>query len=695
MLFCRLHPATSHHLKIPGYLILVFLLNTGCTLSHQQEYSSFAPAKVIPLPKEASFDAGFISFTDSLFICTEEEKLFPLLPVLQDEFKSMFNISIKRTSMKHEADLFIMIDEGMEDETYFLTIGDQISLTGGSYQAVAMGTVSILQLMSEQNNAWILLRGTVHDYPDMHFRGLMIDVARKKHSAEVLKQVVSLCRWNKMNYLQLHLTDEHYFSFPSDAFPQLSTENFHFTKDELIDLVQFADARGIEIIPELEVPGHAGQFVEQMPEVFGFANEKLNRFTINLARDQIYPVLDTVIGEMAAVFSSSKYIHIGGDEADFSGMDEDAEVKQYLQENDFSSVDELFWHFINRMNEMVKKRNRKAIVWEGFSKEANDVVSKDITVMAWETMYQLPDDLLDAGYQIINVSWKPLYVVNNRKWSPAEIYNWNVYQWQNWYPKAPSFHTIQIDKHPDVLGAFMASWDQPEYVEISSLRKRLPAMVERIWNMDRKLSDKEFIPSIESLDLKLDRYFSPVKIQENGLLYPDIQDGYRHEQVWFGDTLILKLETPPGYVVRFSTDEAISEKSAIFNGPVKITESTVLRYKAYTNAGVPVGHEIVKYYELNPLKITLKGNNLITEKELWSRIESWKYPFSDSLKIIISSERPGKIKYMLGDDKTSEYKTYSGPISITEDVLVTAGLFVNESLTGELWRQHFTKNHNN
>jgi hexosaminidase len=473
-----------------------------------------------------------------------------------------------------------------------------------------MGTVSVLQLISENNNFWHIPKGKIRDYPDMPFRGLMIDVARKKHSIEVLKQIVSLCRWYKVNYLQLHLTDEHFFSFPSDTYPQLSTKGFHFTKEELAGLVEFADARGVELIPELEVPGHAGQFVKQMPEIFGFDNKMLNRYTINMTNDKIYPVLDTLIGEIASVFHSSQYIHIGGDEADFSGMDQEPEVKQYLQKKELESVEELFWYFINRMNKMVQKRDRTAIVWEGFSKEANNVVSKDIIVMAWETMYQLPVDLLEAGYNIINVSWKPLYVVNNRKWNPAEIYDWNVYQWQNWFPKAPSFNAIQIEEHPNVLGAFMASWDQPEYVEVSSLRKRLPAMVERIWNKKKRLPSEKFLAAVDNLDQKLNSYFSPVNIQENGLRFPEIQDGFRHEQVWFGDTLTLSMKAQEDYLVRYSLNEPLFQKSLVFNRPVKISETTTLRYRAFTHEGQPVGHEILKYYELNPLDVSFTADSL-------------------------------------------------------------------------------------
>lgn len=575
-----------------------------------------ASNEIIPVPKEIDLEATSLSLPDSLNIFIWSEALNPLFNVLKEEFKSLFLIEIIRSTKSAGAELVLKIDDSFPKETYRININNNIKITGGSYQAVAMGSISVLQSIRQKKGEKSILKGTIYDYPDLPFRGLLIDVARRKHHLAVLKQIVSLCRWYKINYLHLHLTDDYAFRFPSEAYPQLITHEFHYEKKELAELIEFANARGVEIIPELEVPGHAGEFIRKMPEIFAFGDEKLNHNTINMANDEIYPVLDTLIGEITDLFHSSRYIHIGGDEPDFSGMDDDPQMQQYLQHEGLDSVEELYWHFINRMHEFVKKRGRQTIVWEGFAKEGNNVVSKDIIVMAWESMYQLPSELLDAGFKIINVSWKPLYVVNNRKWEPLDIYHWNVYQWQNWLPKAPSYDTIQIDPHEYVLGASMASWDQPEYTEISSLRKRIPAMSERVWNVEKHLSTDEFEKALEQLDAKLSDYLSPVQLQASGLSFPHIRDGRRDEQVWFDDTLRLKLLTPTDMVARFTTNgNPVSASSPVYVNALRLWQTNTLRYQAFTLQGEPVGREILKYYELNPLTVTFAGEDLIGEDE--------------------------------------------------------------------------------
>lgn len=670
-----------------------FVLMSACSRLHSSPPDEAVAQPIIPVPKERTVEEGNLPLQDTLFFYAAQDELSPLYAVLKGELQSLYNIKLLPASTQSTARLLLALTDSLQQESYQVVIDEQIRITGGSYGGVAMGSISVLQAIQEENGVLLLQKGTIRDHPELGFRGLMVDVARRKHDIEVLKQLVSLCRWYKVNYMQLHLTDEHYFSFPSEAYPQLPTKGFHFTKDELADLVSFADARGVELIPELEVPGHAGQFVEQMPRLFGFSNEALNRFTINMARDTIYPVLNTLIGEIAEVFHSSEYIHIGGDEANFEGMDEDAEVRQYLQEKGLASVEELYWQFINRMNEFVKKRGRKAIVWEGFSKEANPLISKDITVMAWETMYQMPDELLDAGFDIINVSWKPLYVVNDKKWSPEDIYNWNVYQWQNWVPHIPSFYPVQLHEHPNVLGAGMASWDQPAYAEVSSLRMRLPAMMERIWNRQKQKSYQEFYAALQQLNTKLDKYFSPVSVREAGLRYPDIKDGRRQEQIWFGDTLRVEMSVPEGYVIRYSTDgEKVNTLSTVYREPLKLSGTTDIKYRAYTSAGEPVGHEILQYYELNPLEVELAGDTSIPMDSLWETVHSWYIPFEDSLVISITPLRKGQVRYVMGDSiLDNRSRQYHQPIVVKEDMLVKAGLFIGDSLTGEPWVQHFRK----
>lgn len=640
---------------------------------------------IIPAPKEAAFRNGKLCFHDTLYFYSKHPELNKLYDVLKEELLTLTGTILKKTTNKKKSSITAVIDNSLANEAYKIDVGNHIKISGSSYNAVAMASATLLQSLAIDNKNICWQKGYINDHPDFHYRGLLIDLARRKHDIETIKRVIMLCRWYKINYLQLHLTDEYYFTFPSTAYPQLSTKGWSYTEEQLADLISFADARGVQIIPELEIPGHAGQFIQKMPEVFGFSNQNLNRFTINMGRDRVYSVLDTLIGEVARIFHTSDYIHIAGDEANFEGMENDPDVAVYLQQHGLRNMQELYWHFLNRIHASVKKRGKKTIVWEGFSKEGNKVVDKDIIVMAWETMYQLPQDILAAGYTTINVSWKPLYVVNERKWSPREIFSWHIYRWENWVPSIPSYTPIQLPAHPNLIGASMASWDQPAYTEISSLRKRLPAMVEETWNHSQKPALAAFLRTLEKLDKKFSHYLSPVTIIVEGLTYPDVKDGTKDEQTFFDDILLIKLSVPAHTVVRYTLDgSAVKSTSPVFKTSIELTKTAELRYRAYQKHH-PVGAEMLAYYELHPLKVNMSRSFIIQP-------DSWIIGFHDSVKINFASTRKGVIKYVTGDKELDHHASlYASPITIKDTTVVKAGLFVNDSLVGKPWIQNFRK----
>ena len=125
---------------------------------------------------------------------------------------------------------------------------------------------------------------TVSDQPAYAYRAAMIDLARKYHSPGGIKQVIELCRLYKIRYLHVHLSDDQLFMFPSKKFPQLGKGNWEFarfepgskpkivpyTREELLDLERFSQERGVHLVPEIDMPGHAGRLVGDAQDVFGF-----------------------------------------------------------------------------------------------------------------------------------------------------------------------------------------------------------------------------------------------------------------------------------------------------------------------------------------------------------------------------------------------------------------------------------------
>ena len=183
-----------------------------------------------------------------------------------------------------------------------------------------------------------------------------------------------------------------------------------------------------------------------------------------------------------------------------------------------SDIHELYRYFIVRMNNFFKSKGKQMFVWEGFSRNGKIEIPRDITVFEFESLYNLPNHLVEDGYKLVNTSWKPLYVVRSGnpdpnvlplKWGPERIYEWNMWRWETWYYKSPAHKKpIQLDRNKNVIGAQMCSWEQTDESEVPSLRKRLPSFVERIWNVDKKVEFDVFFEKVNKTDIVLSEIIS-------------------------------------------------------------------------------------------------------------------------------------------------------------------------------------------
>jgi len=463
---------------------------------------------LVPWPTSVTAQEGTLALPADARVVVADQSLLPLGEVLAAEIEA---VSKKRPPVVVGAstpgDICLAYDEQLQGETYAMRVTDRVVIRGGTYGAIAMGTVTCLQSLTPEMR---VPRMTVADTPAAPYRGLMLDVARKYHTIESIKEIVVLCRLYKIRYLQLHLTDDQGFMFPSKAYPKLATKNYNggetYTLQELKELVAYADARYVTIIPEYEVPGHSGTAVRTMPDLFTIKDTKPyeHHASINFVKDDVMKAVETIVGEMCEVFKSTPYFHIGGDEADLALADQNVLFQAAMKKHDLPNVHELYRRFVVQMNEIVKKNGKQMIVWEGFNRGGKVRIPRDIVVMAYEIRFYMPDRLVEDGYQVVNASWTPLYVVNKNVRPEDEIYAWNIFQFKPYgaKPDTPGKVVADTDR---VIGAQICAWEQPQESEIPSLRRRAPTMAERIWNPTAGRTYADFKKRLDATDRLLDQ----------------------------------------------------------------------------------------------------------------------------------------------------------------------------------------------
>ncbi len=412
--------------------------------------------------------------------------------VLAGEVAALTGIEARVAVGEATATIGLALDAALPAGGYELAIGDRVVVRGADLAGLAAGTAALLQALTRDGSGWRAPALHAKNEPAYPFAAVLVDCARHFQSPASLRAVIDLCRLCGVPLLVLHLTDHEGFRFPSRAFPEVVAER-HYTASELRDLVAYADARGVTLVPELDVPGHSRALVRGRPDLFALADRQRNEGVVNLGRMATREALAVLIGEMCDVFASSPWFHLGGDEVDLTAVADDPDCRALMAREGLGDAHELYRHFLVAMHEVVKARGRRTLLWEGFARGGQVQIPKDVTVIAWESAYYRPDHLLADGYTVVNASWQPLYVVGGgrlpphaapRRWSPAHLYRWQPRRWEHFAPQYPSFPGIEAGPGDAVLGAMMCVWEQEDGTAAPHLRARLPAFAERVWRPD-------------------------------------------------------------------------------------------------------------------------------------------------------------------------------------------------------------------
>ncbi len=471
---------------------------------------------IIPSPKSINFLATENArATVDATISVLSDKLVGSDKAFADMAKKLYDVEIgvgRGIVIKENASL-----AGGE---YTLKVADSVIVEAGDIDGATYALSTLIQIMEVCEGGISVPVVEISDKPDCEYRTLMVDLARKWHPFSTLLSYVDLCYLYKIKFLHLHFTDSPSYTLPSDKFPKIPTPDRHYTKAEIAELNEYARVKNIEIIPEFDVPGHARPIVTAYPELFAniptgaedsedfalfFADIKQN--VICVGKEGIMDTLKTLAKEIIDMFPYSRYLHIGGDEANIGEWKNCRTCQEYMAKHGIDGPRPLYTHFIKLMTDVVLELGKTPIVWEGFPREGSEEISRDVIVTAWESYYHLAPELIEEGFKITNASWEPLYtvpaghrVVESGRWYPDDIMDWNLYTWKNWNAKTAAYEKpIVIEPTEQVLGATFCAWENDYDGEIATVRENLAAMSEKVWNITSTVTKEEMKASLEKI----------------------------------------------------------------------------------------------------------------------------------------------------------------------------------------------------
>ncbi len=414
----------------------------------------------------------------------------------------------------------LVFDSGIAEDSYRLVTEDTLRIYASASEGVTYGLATALQLCRISNRGILAPKVEIEDSPDKDYRSLMVDIGREWHPFDKLLKYVDLCFFYKVKYLNLHFADNKLYTLPTKAFPKLCVPGKYYKEEEIAFLREYAKARGVVLIPELECPGHAPVLNTYYPEVFmdrregsadAFYNESgeliSDRSLLCAGSERAVEGVKTLIREICDLFPEAPYIHIGGDEANISLWNECSECRRYMEQNGIDDVYGLYSDYVARVTSYVLSLGKTPMVWEGFPRKGSDKIPPETVVFSWENHYQTTHELLEAGFPIVNASWKPLYLVPDLiaasptfSWNARSIFEWNVYNWQHWWEKSvATLNPINIEPTDQVKGAMLCVWEMTYEQEITVLMAHIAAFAERTWTTERTRTFEEYSTAFKPL----------------------------------------------------------------------------------------------------------------------------------------------------------------------------------------------------
>jgi hexosaminidase len=261
-----------------------------------------------------------------------------------------------------------------QDESYQIYITtDQIKIQATTDIGVIYGLETLLQLLRFNEHYFYFPETIIYDEPRFTWRGLMIDAARHFQPVDVIKRNLDAMAAVKLNVLHWHLTDDQGFRVESKTHPklhELASDGEYYTQNQIKDIVKYASAIGIRVVPEFDVPGHATAILTAYPEIGSKEmTYELERFagifdpTIDPTNELSYKILGELFAEMTQLFPD-KYFHIGGDENAGKHWNENEKIQEFKKKHNLETNHDLQTYFNIRLEKMLAKHGKSIMGWE-------------------------------------------------------------------------------------------------------------------------------------------------------------------------------------------------------------------------------------------------------------------------------------------------------------------------------------------
>jgi len=592
----------------------------------------------LPLPQEVKYTQGVFTVDKNIVINGGNQFN---VNYLKDHLEKAFDFSVmvgnardRRQNISALKFITFTTDASLGEEAYRITVEPQaINIVSGARPGEFYAIQTLLQMMPASvyqpvpNNAYGALVKTwdipclqIVDAPRFAYRGNMFDVSRSFFDKNYMMRHLEFLAYHKINKFHWHLTDDNGWRIEIKKYPKLTqvgawrgknealepayntgadSYGGFYTQDEIREIVKFAADRNIEIIPEIDLPGHSKSAAVSYPELVCNSEEELlsvqgeTKNVFCVGNEKNYKMLDNIFKELAALFPG-RYLNIGGDEVVMENWKHCPDCQKLMKKMGYTSEEQLMGYFVERLEKIVEKHGKTMAGWEDIA--VSDELNKKDLVAVWHGK-NVAQRVLDAGFPIVMMNCSHLYfdmkqtrAERGHTWaaiiSPETAYSFDPY----------SDLDLTEEKKARILGIQGALWTEmlyfpPHFAEYQ-LFPRLCAMAEVGWtpqeqrcyaDFDARLSQSHF----ERMDAMGLRFRLP---------YPSVTADCTGKY-WKVDAAAAY----PNTVIRYTTDGSEPTiSSPVFSGTIITSDPQGLRFATFFGANksitidIPQSHDYLK-----------------------------------------------------------------------------------------------------
>jgi len=568
---------------------------------------------IIPAPVAIQKNAGNFVLDKTVVLVSTEAKNARSADLLNAFIVTKGGFALREAKTVAGQKAIVLTSAGAEKlpaEGYTIQITPTQVKVVGSEVGLFYAVQSLMQLMPDKVNQQIKLPAVeINDYPRFKYRGMHLDVSRHFFPVAFVKKYIDLMAAYKLNNFHWHLTDDQGWRIEIKKYPKLTsvgasrngtivgnypgtggTDNkIHqgfYTQEEIKEVVAYAAKRYINVVPEIEMPGHSSAAIAAYPELScfperdTFINEKAPWSgsrkgkqvqqtwgvfdDVFVPNDNTFKFLENVLDEVIALFPS-KYIHIGGDECPKEYWKQSAFCQQFIKDNNLKDEHGLQSYFIQRMEKYINAKGRSIIGWDEILEGG---LAPNATVMSWrgeaggiEAAKQNHDVIMTPGSAGLYFDHKQSTSTDE----PLTIGGLSTYTKVYGYDPVPKELSAEQSKYIKGVQANMWSeyFETPAKVEYMML-PRLFALAEIAWSPLERKDIKNFVEERMPLHLaKLDQtntnYWVPTPLGQD-------------QKVINGEDITIDLKLPIAGAKIFYTLDGYrpSENAVLYTGQIKV-----------------------------------------------------------------------------------------------------------------------------